>query len=138
MVMLLIYSPKCLHSKDIVQFILSKPELKQIVTFHDIHTMGIPQEFKNKITSVPTLLTKNGKLLVGNEVKQFLYSLLPCDISQCSVSGCGIGSSCLDGDTEDSLFNLDNYGESLQPAMTEEIRNKIKSNVSETYDKMGR
>lgn len=138
MAMLLIYSPKCVHSKEIVQLILSKPELKQVVSFHDIHTMGIPQQFKNKITSVPTLLTKNGKLLVGNEVKQFLYSLLPCDISQCSLGACSVGSSCLDGDTEDDLFNLDNYGESLQPAMTEDLRNKIQRNVSEAYDKMGR
>lgn len=138
MAMLLIYSPKCVHSKDIVQFILSKPELKQVVSFHDIHSMGIPQQFKNKITSVPTLLTKNGKLLVGNEVKQFLFSLLPCDLSQCSIGGCGINSSCLDGETEDDLFILDNYGESLQPAMTQELQNKIQRNVSEAYDKMGR
>lgn len=137
MSMLLVYSPKCNHCRDIVNFVTSNPSLKQIVSYHDIHVHGIPQEYKNKITSVPTLLTKNGKLLVGSEVKQFLVSLLPCEISHCSISG-GFGGSLLDGEDNNGYFCLDNYGQTLQPALTKELQDKINKNVSEAYDQSGR
>ena len=137
MSMLLVYSPKCNHCKDVVQFVMSNPSLKQIVSYHDIHERGIPQQYKNKITSVPTLLTKNGKLLVGAEVKQFLISLLPCEITQCSISG-GFGGSLLEGEDNNGFFCLDNYGQTLQPAMTRELQDKINKNVNEAYDQVGR
>lgn len=137
MSMLLIYSPKCNHCRDIVQFVTTNSSLKQIVSYHDIHVNGIPQQYKNKITSVPTLLTKNGKLLVGSEVKQFLISLLPCEISHCHISG-GFGGTLLEGEDNDGFFCLDNYGQTLQPAMTRELQDKINKNVNEAYDQVGR
>ena len=69
---LLIYSPQCNHSLDIIDYINKHEQLKQIVKYHNINKMGIPPQYKNKITRVPTMLTKNGKLLVGNEIRNWL------------------------------------------------------------------
>ena len=69
---LLIFSPQCNHSLDIISYINKHETLKQIVSYHNINKLGVPPQFKNKISRVPTMLTKNGKLLVGNEIKNWL------------------------------------------------------------------
>lgn len=133
---LLIYSStKSQPSIDIVSFVNSNSQLRQIVKLHDIVSHGIPRQFAGKISRVPTLLTQNGKLLVGNEVKQWLTSLLPVEeLSSCDMYGkCG-GLSSLDGNDEESFFDLGNYGQSLQPAMTPELQAKINKSVAEAYD----
>ena len=132
---LLIYSNRCNHSKDIINFINQHAQLKQLVHFHDVNTMGIPPQYANKINRVPTMLTKNGKLLVGNEVKQWLQSLLPNDITNCPLGSGGIGSWSLDGeDDDDSIFNLNNYGQSLQPAITPDLQQKIDQKVGDAFN----
>lgn len=130
---LLIYSNRCSHSQEIIQFINKHVQLKQIVRFHDVNAMGIPPQYRNKINRVPTLLTKDGRFLVGNEAKAWLQSILPepvitnCDMyGRCSMSN-------LDGTTEGSFFSLDNYGQSLQPPMTEELQRKISASVSDAF-----
>ena len=72
---LLIYSPRCKHSMDVIEYINKVPQLKQLVHYHNINTQGIPPNYRNKINRVPTMLTKNGKILVGNDV-HVLRSLL--------------------------------------------------------------
>ena len=131
---LLIYSTKCKHSMDIVTFISETPQLKQIVKLHNVNQFGIPPQYQGKITSVPTMLTQNGKLLVGSEVRQWLTSLLPVqELTTCDVYGkCNMSS--LDGSEGDDFFELNNYGQSLQPAMTPEIQAKISRSVAEAYD----
>lgn len=132
---LLIYSNRCSHSKDIINFVNNHSQLKQIVQLHDVNTMGIPPQYANKINRVPTLLTKNGKLLVGNEVKQWLQSLLPSDITNCPLGTGGIGSWSLDGeDDDDSIFSLNSYGQSLQPAITSDLQQKINQQVGEAFN----
>jgi len=96
-----------------------------------VNTQGIPRNFQNKINRVPTMLTKNGKILVGNEIKNWLDSLLP----KKEIDHGGFGDVCsmssIDGNERDtSLFYLDNYGQSLQPAMTKELEEKISRDVS--------
>ena len=131
---LLIHSTKCKHSSEIAQFINDTPQLRQIVKFHDVNQYGIPSQYAGKITRVPTLLTNNGKLLVGNEVKQWLVSLLPVpEVTTCDIYGrCNMSS--LDGSEDDSFFDLGNYGQSLQPAMTPELQAKISRSVADAYD----
>ena len=87
---------------------------------------------KNKINRVPTMLTKNGKILVGNEIKNWLDSLLPKkDVDHAGIGGMGCSMTSLDGDTSTSeMFRLDDYGQSLQPAMTPELQEKIGRDVS--------
>jgi hypothetical protein len=83
------------------------------------------------------MLTKNGKILVGNEIKNWLDSLLPApEISNATISGFGCGMATLDGNDGDSdIFRLDEYGKSLQPAMTKELEERINRDVSkgQTY-----
>ena len=68
---LLIYSPRCKHSMD-VRVYKQHINLKQLVHYHNVNTQGIPPNYKNKINRVPTMLTKNGKILVGNEIKKLV------------------------------------------------------------------
>ena len=132
---LLIFSPKCNHCLELIDFINSNKQLKQLVHFHNVNTHGIPGAYSKKISRVPTLLTKNGKILIGREIKNWLESLLPNnDIFHHELSS-GTFTSSIDGsETDDGIFNLDNYGQSLQPAMTRELEEKINRNVSESYN----
>lgn len=129
---LLIFSPKCSHSMDIVNYINRHAQLKQIVQFHNVNTMGIPPQYRAKITRVPTMLTKNGKILVGKEIQNWLESLLPVqDLDACDFGRCEM--TTLDGEGSAVLFGLDDYGRSLQPAMTPELEAKISRSVSDAY-----
>lgn len=78
------------------------------------------------------MLTKNGKILVGNEIKNWLDSLLPKkEIEHSGIGGYGGCMTSLDGnDTSSGMFRLDEYGQSLQPAMTKELEEKINRDVS--------
>ena len=129
---LLIYSPRCKHSMDVIEYINSHKQLKQLVRYHNVNTQGIPPNYQSKINRVPTMLTKNGKILVGTEIKNWLDSLLPPkEVSHGSVSAFGCSMTSLDGDVPNSdLFSLDDYGQSLQPAMTKELEEKISREVS--------
>ena len=130
---LLIFSPQCNHSLDIISYINKHESLKQIVSYHNINKLGIPPQFKNKISRVPTMLTKNGKLLVGNEIKNWLASLLPVrDVEMAGFGSCSM--TTLDGEGTDELYDIDSYGMSLQPAMTPELEEKISRSVSDAYN----
>ena len=134
---LLIYSPRCKHSMEVIEYINRQPQLKQLVGFHNVNTLGIPPAYRNKIDRVPTMLTKNGKLLVGNEIKNWLNSLLPNnEWSHYEFGAFGGSMTSLDGkdDDDDNAFSLDNYGVSLQPAMTKELEAKINRSVNEAYN----
>lgn len=129
---LLIFSPKCSHSTELVNYINSNAHFKQIVQFHNINTMGIPAQYRNKITRVPTMLTKNGKFLVGKEIQNWLESLLPSE----QIETCGFGKcemTTLNGEGGSSFFSLDEYGRSLQPPMTPELEEKINKDVTQAY-----
>lgn len=129
---LLIYSPKCSHSLDIIDYIKRRPQISQLVNYHNVNIQGIPPQYAHKITRVPTLLTKNGKFLVGNEIKNWLESLLPNnDIGSCDFGMCSM--TTLDGEGNSDIFGLDDYGRSLQPPMTAELEEKINRDVSQTY-----
>lgn len=133
---LLVYSSNCPHSLDIVEYINNNQQLKQLVKFHNINTHGIPYNYRSSITRVPTMLTKNGKLLVGKEIKNWLTSLLPNnELSHYEFGAFGGGMSSIDGkDGDDGMFNLNNYGVSLQPAMTKDLEDKINRSVNEAYN----
>ena len=129
---LLIYSPRCKHSMDVIEYINKHPQLKQLVHYHNVNTQGVPPNYRNKINRVPTMLTKNGKVLVGNEIKNWLDSLLPAkEITQAGLGGFACGMTSLDGGGGVSdMFSLDDYGRTLQPPMTKELEEKINRDVS--------
>lgn len=123
---LLIYSPRCKHSMEVIEYISKHSQLKQLVQFHNVNTQGIPPNYTAKINRVPTLLTKNGKILVGNEIKNWLDSLLPRKEIEHGGFKNGCSMSTLDGNEKDSnMFYLEDHGQSLQPAMTKELEDKI-------------
>lgn len=129
---LLIYSPKCSHSLDIIDYIKRQPQLSQLVNFHNVNVQGIPSQYAHQITRVPTMLTKNGKFLVGNEIKNWLESLLPNnEIETCGFGGCSM--TTLEGENNSDIFGLDDYGRTLQPALTPELEEKINRDVKVTY-----
>ena len=129
---LLLFSPKCKHSNDIIGYINSHAQLKQIVRYHNVNELGIPAKYGSKITHVPTMLTQNGKLLVGREIQNWLESLLPVQ----ELDTCGFSSfnmTTLSGESNSQMFGLNEYGRSLQPAMTPELQEKISRSVSDAY-----
>src|SRR5210317_234798 len=129
---LLIYSPRCIHSMDVIDYINKHPQLKQLVHYHNVNTQGVPPNYRNKINRVPTMLTKNGKVLVGNEIKNWLDSLLPAkEITQAGLGSMACGMTSLDGGGGVSdMFSLDDYGRTLQPPMTKELEEKINRDVT--------
>ena len=131
---LLIYSNKCKNCTEAIQFIQSNPQLQSLVKYHDVNQLGVPNQYRDKIKGVPVLLTKNGKLLNGKqEIVAWLQSLLPCSVSHQSIAvGKGVGMSLLSGGEDDTHFNLSEYGQSLQPAMTPELEAKINKAVSDS------
>jgi hypothetical protein len=116
---------------EVIEYIGKHLQLKQLVHLHNVNTQGIPSNYKNKINRVPTMLTKNGKILVGNEIKNWLDSLLPRREIEHGGFGGGCSMTTLDGNDKDSnMFYLDSYGQSLQPAMTKELEEKINRDVA--------
>ena len=106
---LLVYSPRCKHSMEIIEYINNHAQLQQLVHYHNVNTQGIPPAYRNKITRVPTLLTKNGKILVGNEIKNWLESLLPNDeIQHWGVGDMSSMTNLDGGDNCGDMFTLDN------------------------------
>lgn len=131
---LLIYSPKCKHSMNILQFINTHDEVKALVSYHNVNEYGVPEQYKKQIKSVPTLLTANGKILIGTEIIQWFTSLLPSEIENCPLGNCSAAPCSIDGDSGfDNYFALESYGQSLQPLMTDELKSKITQNVGEAY-----
>ena len=126
---LLVYSDRCKWSGEIVDFIRSNPVLVEIVRFHNINTAGVPSK---KITRVPTLVTNEGKMCVGAEVKAWLESMIPHEVENWGPSG--ILTASLDGDDGGpEMFTLDSYGVSMQPMLTPELKDKIGRSVQDAY-----
>jgi hypothetical protein len=114
---------------DVIEYVNKHPQLKQLVHYHNVNTQGVPPNYRNKINRVPTMLTKNGKVLVGNEIKNWLDSLLPAkEITQAGLGGMACGMTSLDGGGGVSdMFSLDDYGRTLQPPMTKGTRRENQS-----------
>jgi len=127
---LLVYSDKCKWSQEILLYIKTQPALLEIVRFWNINDQGIPS---NKITRVPTLVTNDGKMLVGKEVQAWLESMVPCDFESWE-SGAGAN---LDGTDNPDMFEIERYGESLQPRLTPELEARIGGDVQDAYQKVG-
>ena len=134
---LLLYSKKCSICRDVMSWLDSHKRVAQIVRFHDVNLKGIPPQYRNKIKAVPTLLTQNGKFLVGSEVKAWLISMNPEDTisNYCFGGKCNVYGIDDDGDDGD-IFSLENHGQSIQPAITQELRERIDGQVMENYQKI--
>lgn len=112
---------KCDHCKSILEFMQSQPVLLSLVKLHNINTHGVPKG----ITRVPTLITDEGKVLVGGEVRSCLEEMIPFEVEYTTLG------SKLALDTD--MFTLDMYGSSLAPPMTPALEEKIAQSVQDAY-----
>jgi hypothetical protein len=126
---LLVYSDKCKWSVETINYIKTQPALIEIVRFWNINTQGVPSK---KITRVPTLVTNEGTMHVGKEVMVWLESMVPCEFeSWCDDKMC----SNLDGTENANMFELDMYGQTLQPRLTPEMEARIAMSVQDAFQK---
>ena len=129
----LVYSDKCQYSAQVIKEIQENPALLHIMKFHNVTTHGVPSR---QITRVPTLVTNDGKILVGQEVRAWMQSMIPVQDVE-SVGGSGPATSTLDGTEEpDNMFSLDNYGASLAPPMTPELQARISRKTEDAMAEM--
>lgn len=127
---LLVFSDRCQYCQEILKFVNSEPSIQPVLRFWNITTQGVPSK---KITRVPTLVTNEGKMMVGSEVRAWIESMIPSDIESFATDNFSFN---LDGsDNSDNVFNLDRYGSSLQPTLTPELEAKINENPSVAYQK---
>lgn len=133
---LLLFSNKCQHSVDVLKLLDKHPAVRSMINLHDVTIHGVPQQLRGHVHSVPTIISKQGEVKVGKEVTTWIYSLVPPpEITHCQLSGgmCGMSGFGEGDDLDDGLFNLNNYGQSLQPHMTPDLQNKISRNVSDAF-----
>ena len=129
---LLVYSDKCNFCVETLNYVKTQPELLQILRFHNVATNGIPSQ---RITRVPTLVTNEGKMYVGSEVRTWLESMVPMDIA--SFSNDGFSITNLDESEEPgNFFDIDMYGVPLQPVLSPELNNKINRKVNDAISDM--
>jgi hypothetical protein len=128
---LLVYSDKCKFSGQIIDYIKTQPSLNEIIRYHNISTLGVPSK---KITMVPTLVTNEGAMKVGGDIKPWLETMIPFDFDSWDPSP-GVCSN-IDGTEVPTLFEFDNFGKQLQPDITPELEAKITANIADAMQKV--
>lgn len=127
---LLVFSDKCQYCLDVLMVVKENPTLGQMLRYHNVTTQGRPTTAK--VTRVPTLVTTDGQMFVGAEVKNWLLSMIPAEIEM--WDGSGVFCATLDGDEGGpDMFSLDAYGTSMQPMLTAELKEKISKDPKEAY-----
>jgi hypothetical protein len=132
---LLVYSDRCHHCVDIMAYIKTQPALLQILRFHNINTNGLPSK---RIERVPTLVTNEGHMLVGAEVRNWLESMVPMDINSWCSDGLCVSNLDDEQDEVGNFFDLSLYGVPLQPVVTPEMHDRINKKVNEAYSDIKR
>lgn len=128
----LVYSDRCQYCSQVIRMIQENPGLLHIVKFHNVTTLGVPSR---QITRVPTIVTNEGKILVGNEVKNWIESMANND-DFAPNEAFGPATTLLDGNDDDvtgNFFDFDNYGAELKPVMTRDLEDRINRKVQDAY-----
>jgi hypothetical protein len=123
----LVYSENCKYCADIIQYINENPVLGRIVGFHNLKK-GIPKG----VTRVPTLVTSQGNIIVGGDIKGYLQQMIPPPEVECSGPRCKMSNLDFTDDADD-MFLFDEYGKSLKPNMTPDLEAKISRSVQDAY-----
>lgn len=122
----LIYSERCSHCKELLEFIDSNNELQQVTRFHDVNRSGVPRG----VTRVPTLVKMDGTVLVGRDISEYFESII---VPTCEGASSNFGTTIDGSQTEEGIFSIDNYGASLAPRMTKDLEAKIKADVKSSF-----
>jgi len=130
----LVYSDRCPYCTQVIQEIRENPALVHIIRFHNVSTSGVPSK---QITRVPTLITNDGNLIVGNDVRQWIESMKPQEVVEEFDQTTLLGSMLDDSDLNDpgDFFDIDNFHKPLAPPMTRELEEKINNKVTDSYQK---
>jgi len=127
---LLVFSDKCQYSFELLNYIKANPTLGPMIRYHNVSTHGRPAN--PNIKRVPTLVTVDGNILVGAEVRNWLESMIPVEIENWSSGG--ITTATLDGgEGGRDMFELESYGMSMQPILTSELKAKLSKDVKDAY-----
>jgi hypothetical protein len=128
---LLVYSDKCKFSSQIIEYIKTQPSLNEIIRYHNITTLGVPSK---KITMVPTIVTNEGVMKVGGDIKPWLESMIPFEFESWYPNS--ISCTNIDGTETPSLFEFDKFGQQLQPEITPELEAKISTDIADAMQKI--
>jgi len=129
---MLVYSDRCPFSTQVIQEIRENPALVHVIRFHNVSTSGVPSK---QITRVPTLITNDGQLIVGADVRKWIESMKPQEIVE-EYDQSGLATSSLDdtdGHDSGNFFDIENFHKSLAPPMTRELEEKISKKVQEAF-----
>ena len=131
---LLLFSQRCPHSMKIIKYIQDTPALQSMLSFHDVNNLGVPEELNGKITSVPVLLTKSDqKILVGREIMAWFESVIPAEFVGVDDAFGGASLTDPEGGNDGAMFQLESYGVSLAPPLTDDMEKRIAMSVQEAY-----
>ena len=130
----LVYSDRCPYCAQVIQEIRENPALIHMIHFHNVSELGVPSK---QITRVPTLVTNDGKILVGNDVRQWIESMKPEqnveEFDQSTLATSMLDES--DANESGNFFDVEHFHRSLAPPMTRELEEKINRKVQEAYQK---
>lgn len=131
----LVYSDRCPYCAQVIQEIRENAALLHMIRFHNVSQLGVPSK---QVTRVPTLMTNDGKILVGNDVRLWIESMKPEERVDEFDSSVIIGTAMLDDSddtTSGNFFDVDQFNRSLAPPMTRELEDKINRKVMDAYQK---
>jgi len=103
---------------ELITFLNSQPQMKARVQFHDVTRMGIPQSYRNQITRTPTLITRSGQIIIGGDIKNHLWTVVPDQYSGYS------------NDDDDDYFDIQRNEMPYVPVMTPELQAKMTRRVT--------
>lgn len=130
----LVYSDRCPYCAQVIQEIRENPALLHIIQFHNVSQLGVPSK---QITRVPTLVTNDGKLLVGNDVRQWIEKMKPDqnveEFDQSALAGSMLDES--DANDAGNFFDVEHFHRTLAPPMTRDLEEKINRKVQDAYQK---
>jgi hypothetical protein len=105
-----------------------------MIRYHNVSTHGRPSN--PNVKRVPTLVTAEGNILIGGEVRSWLESMIPVEIENWASGG--VFASAIDGsEGGPDMFELNSYGMSMQPMLTPELRARIGKDVKEAFATAG-
>jgi hypothetical protein len=129
---LLVFSDRCHYSQEIITIIKGEPSLQEKVRFWNVTTQGSPSP---RITRVPTLVTDEGQMFVGADIKAWLQAAATPDIDAWDFAVQKKKTLAhLDENEPDKFFDFDSYGRPLQPKLTDELKSRIGKNVNDAYN----
>jgi hypothetical protein len=124
---IMLYSPRCEHCLEIFGLLEQCP-FKDSIKYQDIHKEPIPEEYRKVLTHVPGIITEDGRLLMGLEVKQWVLALMPTEVE--SFDHLKLASFDGNPNIVPGLFDIESYGAPLAPPMTPELESKINKKIT--------